>query len=296
MKKYKKTLTVVIILIVATIMFATFFGISKKNEDGEKEKLLPDYKLGMEFGESRLITAIVSDEIITTVYDSEGQVVEQEEGIEYKEEDGYKVVEQKVNEDAVKTLKNYKKAKKIIEERLEGNNVTEYFIELNEETGEIQIQIPEDENADTIQSMIKNSGNLILLDGETFETVLDSSYLKQASVMYSQGDMETGVFLQIEFNEEGTKKLQELNEIYVEKTVIETNENGEEEEVTESKVVWVILNDSFIGTTVLPNIVYNNKIFLSFGVTNDNAELQQAIENARNTSSIIKFRKHFDCI
>lgn len=296
MKKYKKTLTVVIILIVATIMFATFFGISKKNEDGEKEKLLPDYKLGMEFGESRLITATVSDEIITTVYDSEGQVVEQEEGIEYKEEDGYKVVEQKVNEDAVKTLKNYKKAKKIIEERLEGNNVTEYFIELNEETGEIQIQIPEDENADTIQSMIKNSGNLILLDGETFETVLDSSYLKQASVMYSQGDMETGVFLQIEFNEEGTKKLQELNEIYVEKTVIETNENGEEEEVTESKVVWVILNDSFIGTTVLPNIVYNNKIFLSFGVTNDNAELQQAIENARNTSSIIKFRKHFDCI
>lgn len=296
MKKYKKTLTVVIILIVATIMFATFFGISKKNEDGEKEKLLPDYKLGMEFGESRLITATVSDEIITTVYDSEGQVVEQEEGIEYKEEDGYKVVEQKVNEDAVKTLKNYKKAKKIIEERLEGNNVTEYFIELNEETGEIQIQIPEDENADTIQSMIKNSGNLILLDGETFETVLDSSYLKQASVMYSQGDMETGVFLQIEFNEEGTKKLQELNEIYVEKTVIETNENGEEEEVTESKVVWVILNDSFIGTTVLPNIVYNNKIFLSFGVTNDNAELQQAIENARNTSSIIKFRKYFNCI
>lgn len=280
MKKYRKTITVIIILLVAILMFAAFYGVHKKNDKGEKVNLVPDLKLGMEFGDTRVITAKVSEEVITTIYDKEGQVVEPEEGKEYKEEDGYKTVEQKVNEDSVKKLENYKKTKAIIEERLEKNNISQFFIEMNEENGEIKIEIPEDENADYVQSIIENSGSFMLLDGETFEAVLDSSYLKKAEVMYSQGDLETGVFLQIEFNEEGTKKLQELNNIYVETTKTETNEDGEEKEVKESKVVWVFLNDALLGTTVLPNIVYDNKIMLGYGISNDNSEIQEAMEAA----------------
>jgi len=127
----------------------------------------------------------------------------------------------------------------------------------------------------------------MLLDGETFEVVLDSTNLEKAEVMYSQGDFETAVFLQIGFNEEGTKKLQELNNIYVETTKTETNEAGEEEEVTESKVVWVILNDAFIGSTVLPNIVYDNKIVLTFGVSNDNTEIQTAAQEAEKQAILL---------
>ena len=47
MKKYKKTLTVIIILIVAIMMFAAFFGVYKKGENGEKIGILPNLKLGM---------------------------------------------------------------------------------------------------------------------------------------------------------------------------------------------------------------------------------------------------------
>ncbi len=42
-------------------------------------------------------------------------------------------------------------------------------------------------------------------------------------------------FFTTEFNEEGTKKLQELNNIYVETTEEQTKENGETENVTKSK-------------------------------------------------------------
>ena len=287
MKKYKKTLTVVIILILAILIFGAFYGVQITNEKGEKVNLIPGFKLGMEFGDTRVITATVSDETITTIYDKEGKVVTPEEGKEYKEEDGYTTVEQKTNIDAIRKVANYKKSRDIIKERLEKSNVSQFFIDLNEKNGELKIQIPEDANADEVQDIIQNSGGFMFLDGETFEVVLDSTYFKKADIMYSQGELETGVFLQIELNEEGTAKLKELNEIYVETTTTETNEAGEEEETTASKQVWVILNDALIGSTVLPNIVYDDKIMLTFGVSNNSVELQTAIDYAEKEAILL---------
>lgn len=287
MKKHKKTITISTILIVAIIMFASFFGVYKTNEEGNKVNLIPDYKLGMEFGTTRVITGKVSQETSTIVYDAEGNEVEQEEGVDYTEKEGYTIQEQKINDDSVRTKENYKETKKIIEERLKKSNISEYEIELNNETGELKITLPENENTDKIQELIQSSGSLYLLDDETFEPVLDSTYLKKAEIMYSQGDMETAVLLQISFNEEGTKKLQELNNIYIETEEEVTNDEGETELVTNSKQVWVILNGAILGQTILPNIVYNNNIMLTFGMTNDNQELQTAIEEATTEAILL---------
>ena len=287
MKKYRKTLTVVIILVVALMMFAAFFGVNKTNENGEKVALLPNLNLGMEFGDSRVITAAVNQEITTTIYDKDGQLVEPEEGVEYKEEDGYTTVETPVNDSSLKKLSNYEKAREIIKERLEKSGVSEFFIDMHEVTGKMKIQIPENENADDVEALIKNSGGFLLLDGETFEVVFDSSYLKKADVMNSQGDLETAVFLQIEFNEEGTAKLQELNNKYIETTTTKTNEEGVEEEVTESKKAWVILNDAILGSTVLPNIVYDNKVMLTMGASSDSKEIQEAVDTANKQAILL---------
>ena len=114
MKKYKKTLTVISILVVVVIMFTSFFGIYKKNENGEKMSLLADYNLGMEFENSKVITMDVSQEIIETIYDAEGnEIVEKEEGVEYTEEAGYKIVGEPVNPDSVKHKKIIEKLKKL---------------------------------------------------------------------------------------------------------------------------------------------------------------------------------------
>lgn len=287
MRKYKKTLTVSIILIVALIMFASFFGVYVKNKEGVKTNLIPNYKLGMQFGQKRVISATVNDEVNETIYDSEGKVVTPEEGVEYTEEKGYKIEQVKVNDDSIRTVENYKKAKKIIDERLKNTNVTEYNVTLDETTGKIKIEIPEDSNADSVQAIIENSGSFMLLDSETFEVVLDSNSLKEANVMYSQGDLETAIFLQLEFNEEGTKKLQELNSIYVEKQEEKTNENGETETVTTSKQVWVLLNDTFLGQTVLPNIVHENKIMLTYGISSDSSEIENASRDATDDAILL---------
>ena len=287
MNKHKKTITVIIILITALLMFASFFGVYKKNENGEKVNLLPNLTRGMEFGKKRVIKMSVNQDTEKTVYDSEGNVVTQEDGVEYTEEDGYKIVETPYNSDDIKTKENYIKTKQIIEKRLIGNNISEYTIDLNEETGEIKITIPENESADSVQSMLKNTGSMLLLDDETFEDVFDSTYLKRADVVYSQGDLQTAVFLQLTFNEEGIKKLEELSKIYVETTEEKINDDEEKENVTTSKNVWVILNDNFLGQTILPNIVYDNKILFTFGTSNDNTEIQTAAKQAQQEAVLL---------
>lgn len=287
MKKHTKTLTIIIILMVAIIMFASFFGVYKTNENGEKENILRNLKLGMEFEETRIISMSVNNEVTKTIYDKDGNIVQEEEGVEYTEEAGYTINEQKINSDSLRNVANYEKAKKIVEERLKGSNISEYFIDLNELTGKMTLEIPENENADNIQNILENSGSFILRDGETLEVVFDTSYFKKADVVTRQSDVETGVFLQLTFNEEGIKKLQELNNIYVETSEEQTTEDGETKTVTNSKVVWVFLNDAFIGTTVLPNITYNDNILLPFAISNDSNELSEAVKEAQNEAMLL---------
>ncbi len=287
MKKHTKTITIIIILVLALLMFASFFGVYKKNENGEKVNLLPNIKLGMEFGQTRTITANVSEQTTKTIYDAEGNVITPEDGVEYTEEAGYKTVETPVNDASIKTLENYRKTKDIIEKRLEGNNIADFNIELDEKTGQIKLQIPENESADEIEYLIKNTGSLILLDSETFEVVFDNSYFDKAEVMRSQGDIETGIFLQLSFNEEGTKRINELADIYKTTTEEQTDETGETKQVEKSKSVWVILNDSFLGATVLPNIVYDGKIILTFAASSDTKELNEAVKSASQQAVLL---------
>lgn len=287
MKKHTKTITIIIILVLALLMFASFFGVYKKNENGEKVNLLPNLKLGMEFGQTRTITANVSEQTTKTIYDAEGNIITPEDGVEYTEEAGYKTVETPVNDASIKTLENYRKTKDIIEKRLEGNNIADFNIELDEKTGQIKLQIPENESADEIEYLIKNTGSLILLDSEIFEVVFDNSYFDKAEVMRSQGDIETGIFLQLSFNEEGTKRINELADIYKTTTEEQTDETGETKQVEKSKSVWVILNDSFLGATVLPNIVYDGKIILTFAASSDTKELNEAVKSASQQAVLL---------
>lgn len=268
-------------------MFASFFGVYTKNEEGEKVSILPELKLGMEFGDTTVITATVNQEKTKIIYDSEGNIVTEEEGKEYTEEEGYEIVEEPVNSSQLKTTDNYKKTKEVFKNRLEREGITEYNIELNEKTGKIKVEISEDLDSEEIQNLLQSSSGLFLLDSQTFETVFDTSYLTKADVMRNQGDMETAIFLQLSFNDEGTKKLRELNEIYVETTEETTTETGEVENTTSSKTVLVLLNGQFLGTTVLPNIVYNDKILFTFGVTSDTTELQEAINEANYEANLL---------
>ena len=290
MKKGKIILIVVLtILLVAALIYVSFIGIYTKNEDGTKRNIIKDYIMGMEFTDTRVITATISDEIASqTIYDSEGnEVTTQEEGVEYTEENGYTIVETKVNPDETRTLENFKQSKEILKQKLEELKIPEYNMSLNESNGEIKIRIPENDQAESVSSMIQTTGVLVFLDTTTFDIVFDNTYVKDSQVVTSQGDLDIAVYLQIELTEEGINKLHELNETYKTTTEQVTNEDGTTEEQTTTREVLVILNGMSLGTTVMENIVYNDTIMIPFAVSSNSDEINLAVEDARTESIIL---------
>ena len=281
-------------LIILVIVLTSFIGIYKKDEYRVRN-IVPDYKKGMSFGEQRLITMKVDDSVKETlIYDAEGKLVEnKEEGIDYTEENGYKVVEVKTNDSSVLTKENYKKTKKIIAKRLKDLEVGEFKLNLNEETGEITVAIKEDDKSDLISYYLMQSGTFTLTDTETKELLLDETHLKDVKLLYGsqlndEAKTESYVYLQLMFDKEGTKKIEELSKIYVEKTVEKEAENGTKEEVDGSKKLTVTLNDSSLGDTVIKNILYNNTIAITLGASTESEEFTKQSENAANVAKILK--------
>lgn len=275
-----------IILLIAIISVASLLGIYKLK--GYKVvNVIPEYLLGMEFTDSRVISLEVDNETETVIYDSEGnEITEQEEGIEYTEENGYTVTENKANSDDLLTSQNYKKAKSILKKRLKKLGADQYKVTLDETNGNIQIRIPENKNTDTITSNLLQSGTFELKDSETEEVLIDTSKVKTSSVVYGQTETETSVYLQIKLNKEGKQKLKEISEIYVQNTIETTNEEGETEETTETKKVSLYLNEEEVLETYFGETIEDGTLNVAVGSGTDSETIQQYI-NTANAASVI---------
>ncbi len=287
--KKKVILVIGIILVVAALIAVSLFGIYVKNENGEKRNIIPNYKMGMEFSSAKKIIASVSDAVSSEkIFDKEGnEITEKEDGVEYTEENGYKIEQTKVNPDDKKTLENYKSSKETLKKKLDNLKIPEYILDMNESNGEVTIQIPDNEMTEETESMIKKTGSLIFIDLSTFEVVFTTDYVKSSDVVARQGDLEAAIFLQIKLTEDGITKLNELSEKYKETTETVTKEDGTTEEQTNKKELFVLLNGMSLGTTVLENIVYDNTIMIPFAVSNNNDELNTAMNEAQTESIIL---------
>lgn len=281
-------------LLILTITIASFIGIYKKDEY-EVRNLIPDYKLGMNFEGNRVLNFKVDDSIKETlIYDKDGNLVEsKEDGLEYTEENGYKTVEIKTNADEILTEENYNKTKDILLKRLQGLNAGEYTLELNKETGEINVKIPENDDSDMISYYLEQSGKFSLTDSETDELLIDESHLIDIGLLYGshlndEGKTESYVYLQLKFDKEGIKKINELSNIYIAKTIETGGEDENTEETSEEKKLNINLNGTNLGSTVITNILYNNTITLTLGSSTESEEFSNQSKNAANIAKILK--------
>ena len=243
MKAYKTITIISIILLVAIISVASFFGIYKL-KDYKVREVVPEYALGMEFTDSRVVELKVDTSVKETkIYDKDGnEITEKQEGIDYTEENGYTIIENKANSDDKLTEQNYKKAKDIIVNRLVNLGVEQYTIKQDLTNGNIQIQMTENDNTNNIIENLTKEGTFELADSETKEVLIDSSRVKSTNVVYGQADTGTTVYLQVNLDKEGKKKLEEISKVYVQTTVQTTNEEGKTEDSTETKKVDLKLN------------------------------------------------------
>lgn len=279
MKTYKKLTIATLMLAIVVLILASFFGVYVL-KTFKVSNIIPDYDLGMEFSEKRIVNYEVDTSVKEkTIYDSEGNIVEEEEGVEYTEENGYKVVEKKMNDESVLTTENYNKSKNIFKNKLYSLGGKQYSISLNEENGNITVELPENDDTDYIVENLGQTGSLEITDYETKEVLLNQDNLDLANVTYGGGTElnETSVYLYLQFDKEGTEKLKEITSTYVETE----NEEGSEETEDNGKYVDLSINGQvYLAQTAFPEQYPDGKLYLTFGSSSDEKTLQGYIENA----------------
>lgn len=235
----KKVKIIIILLVIVLVTAISFFGIYQENR-GVIENRVKDYSLGMDLTGVRNVKFSLSEGTKTEIKDAEGKTVDDSESLtdEQIAEKGYTKEEKPYNSDEDKNLDNYKKSKEIIEKRLGKLGVEQYNIKLDEQTGDIYLELPEkDEDTDNIISNSGTRGKFEIVDSETKEVLMNNDDIKSAKVMYgaqSQTSKGTTVYLDLEFNKEGTKKLEDITTTYVKKDDDENKDDKENSENTEN--------------------------------------------------------------
>ena len=281
-EKTMKTVKILTItLLVILISMISFVGIYQKNKNRMENKV-KDYSYSMSLNGARTIKLKVNTESTNDVPN---------------------------NSEEALTSENYEKSKEIIEKRLKELSVEEYTTSVNETTGEITIEIPEENSkTDTIIGNLNTVGKFEIIDSETNEVLLDNSNIKSSKVLYNTTSSGISIYLQIEFNKDGKSKLKEISETYVsvnnttdnntaENTTSEENSTNEatnttsesSEDTTKSeKKVTMKIDDEEIMSTSFDEAITTGKIQLSVGsATTDSTTLQNYAQQAQSIATVL---------
>ena len=315
----KKVKIITMIVLIILITMVSFFGVYTQVQN-RMENQVKDYALDMDLDGARYVRLSVNKDSTDVIKDAEGNEVQTDEEMtdEQLAENGYTKESVPNNPEDILTVENYEKSKKIISERLDAQGVGEYEISVDNETGDILVQIPENESTDNFVSNMNTVGKFEIIDADTKEVLMDNSDIKLVNVMYgsaSSTSSGTTVYLNIEFNKEGTKKLEEISNTYVESTdttnttsedtntttedttntetdntTTEENTTNEttstETDSTESTTKEITLNidDQEIMTTSFDEPIKNGRLQLSMGSATTDADTLQ--DNITQTSAI----------
>lgn len=300
------------ILVVILVSIIAFFGIYQK-ENGVWKKVIPDYQYGMDIkGARELIYTPSENEEEKYVYVDEagnikgevwkdGSAVTEEDQAQEETTDTEETEQEEVpyaketrtikeNPDDTLTKENFEQAKKMIQKRLKEQGLNEYHIRIDDVTGKLEIEnANKDEEIELIEQLISNSGKLKIVDHQNGVVLMDNSDIKNVSVVFSN-DETYSTYLQIQFNKEGTQKLKDISNQYVEiKNETENTEKTEDEEQeTEKKYVSIVFDDTTMMTTYFGEEMAGGVLQISVGqARTDYEEFRKDYDSAKTIADIL---------
>ena len=279
----KKNLAIKIldILIIVAVSLISFIGLYVKSANS-RENLIPDYQLSKDLKGTRTAKLVVDSKTQELVFDSNGNVSEDGLDNEGNLKEGYSKKDEPINSKDKLNEENYKRCKEIIEKRLSSYGVNDYTVRLNTENGEIIVELYETQNTDTVIYNLEYVGEFTIKDSETKEILLNNEDIKSAKAVYGTSETGTTVYLSIEFNKEGKKKLQEVSKNYV--------ETKDEEGNSKTKKVTLNLDSEQLIETYFDEENLTGMLQLSIGsVTTDADTIQSYLQQASRNSIINRF-------
>ena len=276
MKKSSKTLKIVlVVLIVILLSIISFVGIYDKKGNN----VLQGYTLGRNIEGSMVIKYVASS---LNQEDDDEIVLENEEEREQSIEDSDEEITNE-NIDTDLTEENFLKSKKILQARLDDLGINDYEIRLDNESGDIYITLPDDSKKDSAMEVLGYAGSFEMKDAETDEVLLSNEDINSVKVGYgatSNTSNAASVYLTINFNKEGAKKLLDISNEYIQTT--------DEEGNTTEKNVSLTIEDDEIIKTYFSQPMTDGKIQLSIGSsTSDTSQLQEYLEQGSKVKVVL---------
>ena len=310
-KRKSGNIIAIISCLLATVLLSmiAIFGIYTK-EGNRTVNQLKEISYGMDIKGARTVVLTPSTETNTIVKDAEGNEVEDGSSLTDDEitQNGYTKEDIPVNSSDVLKKENYIKSKEIIQARFKDLGIENYNISVNEENGEITLEIPEDDKTDNLVSNLVTKGKFQIIDSETEEVLMDNNDIKDVQLI-DESSYGSGVYLNIKFNKEGTTKFENITSTYTNSTnstntadtnttdtnttdnttnSTDTNTTGDTSSENTSKTVTMKIDDDEIMTTDFDEVIKNGEMSLSVGSsTTDKDELATYVENAKNIEATL---------
>lgn len=190
----------------------------------------------------------------------------------------------KSNEDADINIDNFEKSKKIIQERLETLDLYEYNIRLDDVTGELVVEVPDNDNVEIQESMIATKGKFEVVDHQNGLILLDNTHVKKVTATYANNESGYQSYLIVQLNKQGTEKLKEISKKYV----ATTDENGNET----TKYIAVEFDDQELLQTYFGNELTNGVLQIPLGqATSEYEDFVTAYNSTTRVASILNSEK-----
>jgi len=249
-------------------------------KDGKMTNIMKEFKLGLDLEGGRQILLSPSDETKTVYISEDGNQLDSLEDLSDEEKEKYIEEEVNVNPEDILNIDNYEQAKKIFKSRIDNSAISEYRISLNQENGQIIINAGEQKTIDNVIYTIFQPGKFTIKDSETQELLLSNSDIKNANVGYNPTQEGTSIYLTINFNKDGAKKLEDISRTYIKTTDDDGNET--------TKRVTLAIDGQTISNSYFGEPMTNGVLQLTIGsATKDVDELQTYIINASNIANIL---------
>lgn len=291
MKKECSLKIILATLVIILLCIVSLGGIYAKDRNIMKN-VLPNYIIGMDLDTNTIIKLDVVKNEENSSENTQEESNETEKNSESENSENAENNTEKNNSENgqaqnIYTVENFKQSKKIIEKRLKNAEINQYTLRLDEQSGTIIMEVPDDVSNETLQNIfvvgkteIKISeNNEVIGDHNSISnitTAIDDSY-----VNYGIGSF---VKLDIEFTKDAIKKFKELKNNYV----VPTNEEGNQ---TENNIVITIDGSticSMTETEFLETAVKGSLPLKLGDYTNDKATLNNTLKEADSIKNLVK--------
>ncbi len=307
MKAQKKINIVMFVLIIILVSIISFVGIYYQSAN-QMKNLLPDYKLGTNLKGYRRVTLDLKSSTSsdanstneTTANESADNTTNSTNTTESSTEDN--------------TPENYSKCATILKNRFKKLNIEDYNITCDQNTGKIDVSIPDNDQTDTILSDIAQKGVFTITDSDTNEVLLSNDDIKNVEVKTTTSGTSTSITMNINFNIQGTNKFKKVTASYqnftntsTEADTNETTNTSNDTNATDetnstnttsstssssSKKVILKIDDTTMMTTNFSEVIDNGTLALTINTsstsTTDTSTFKDKLYGAYNLAAIIE--------